>query len=1599
MAYTPPAVLTPARRWQRRSAFALIPALIAGVVGLGVAQSATAATGAVGSLSLVVVSDGSAPFDGDANAAGRDSGPSNGLVRTHDTMSYRWDYSVATPGDVTFTQELPNGLWTDASAAACVGGAAAISADRHTLTCTLPNRLVGSGSYTVSAVVSGTAANGTLLQTSVSADTVTSNQVSTTVTAATAMDVSMVQAGLPIQKAGPGAFAATQGWAFYQDVELYAPIDATNGIRGRQAIQSPLTFTVTPPATMTTAVISDCRAMAYSESEPLPTGGTEKTTNQIKESGTWTCSQPGGPGTPITVTVTGADSTLDVYPTLNKLLAPVAQGKAYFGVGRVVWWVSDTQFGPGIENKATTRLESFDPVGIDGGSNYGDGYAPGQDPNDTSCVTAFPNESIAANCVNTVVDTKLQKFNVLSLEISKDTTSTALFPGASGLSSGDGPGLPGQTFGASWIVANPNVSGVDFHDATSCVKWDPALVTIDASVKPNLTTGYIIEYGTTPYANNDERRNGPCGIAGNGDPSWFSSVAAAGGESQVTAIRVTRTTPLPGGGIGTVIRLQFGMKRTAAAIPVGTSVPLYGSAWAQEVGLVPSYYNENVHTNSIGGNRLIAADALVRASTDWDAATGSPGTTHQITVQPTVTSTPGGVAKNTQLQVQLPNPCVSYLVGSAPMAPSVIPADLGPDGVACTADDGAGQLLTFALGDLPENVQPAALNFQVVLSSRTPAPTTAKIVTTIASESDPTRAAVRTSTDTILLNSPAEFTVMKTASTAAALSNRPFDYTVSWANRMNFSAGRTSVVDVLPFPNDPRGSTLFGSLSIDTIDASAGVTVEYSTMNPTLALSALATDASGDTGAFNWSSTPNPNATVIRFVQADLPSGAYSSAVVRVIPQGVLYGGSLVNDLYSKASALEGNVTGVGRVTVPAAVSASLSATLATTTNSYAAPGDVLKYTATIQNTGNATLSGLNLAPAEGMIGDPANLSISCPTGPVASGAKVTCTLTYPVTQADLDRGNVKFAINAVAIAPDATEVSAKTAQLDVRAAVAASLRVTGSANPTVVSGADEPITFTYVVENTGNVTVSSIALQQVSFTGSATPSALDCGSASLLAPGQTATCTATYVSTQADADSASLVQRVRAVGTNPALAAVQSPETSVTVAVGSTAALSFVSSVSSNQMSAAKQQLTFTYSITNTGTKTLRNIGVEQLRFTGSGTAPAVTCDAGAASLAPKAEAVCTATYTVTQADIDARTIVQETRAYGSELARALTYSEPELDEIVSTAVAALQVAPVASNAEATEAGKTVSVDYTVTNVGAASANTIALAVESFTGSDTAPTATCAQPALALTPGAATTCTVTFVVSLNDLDAGEPLLLDVTASAVELGTDVTITQQAEQVSVPVTQRPELTLAHVATPNKNVVEGDTVQFTFEMTNTGNVTLTEPEPVSELFTGTDGPLDVDCAAVEASLAPGASTSCVADYVVAHDDMLLTSITDAAVAFALDPRGDLVQSVSVTAEALIKVTEPTVDPIEPTPTPTPTPTNTPTASPTGQPSPDVSPVDPAPTGAPSPTATASTKAMESLSKTGGAPAPTGLAMLLLLAGCVAVLARRKQAARAE
>jgi len=311
---------------------------------------------------------GTTPFDA-AAGAGNDTSASDEIVRTNDTVAYKvgiryeGDASQTNP-TITFT--LPEGEELVSLPPFCLSGSSVTPASlgapvlplsstsyldlgQQTVVCRVAGENPGTAlDYTFAAKVRSEVPNGVALgpiTAAAASDQVTtpvvSNEVAHIVSAAAKYDLSKRNASTT-DNSGP-LYQATQACAFDNArscmlVSFPLTITAPNNAKGVSPLVStvadPITFTddISPNAfygagTTSTAAwlaaadpltkyaprLVSCNVLATSGNAlPAKSGGG---TTAVSNSGTVTCAQPGGLGTPVEVSIVGADMSAYSVPT------------------------------------------------------------------------------------------------------------------------------------------------------------------------------------------------------------------------------------------------------------------------------------------------------------------------------------------------------------------------------------------------------------------------------------------------------------------------------------------------------------------------------------------------------------------------------------------------------------------------------------------------------------------------------------------------------------------------------------------------------------------------------------------------------------------------------------------------------------------------------------------------------------------------------------------------------------------------------------------------------------------------------------------------------------------------------------------------------------------------------------------------------------------------------------------------------------------------------------------------------------------------------------------------------------------------------------
>ena len=203
------------------------------------------------------------------------------------------------------------------------------------------------------------------------------------------------------------------------------------------------------------------------------------------------------------------------------------------------------------------------------------------------------------------------------------------------------------------------------------------------------------------------------------------------------------------------------------------------------------------------------------------------------------------------------------------------------------------------------------------------------------------------------------------------------------------------------------------------------------------------------------------------------------------------------------------------------------------------------------------------------------------------------------------------------------------------------------------------------------------------------------------------------------------------------------------------TTGITLQKTVTETALSHAGETLNYSFLVTNTGSVPLAPVTIAETAFSGTGTPPVASCPAGASSLAPGASVTCTATYTVTQADINAGNVNNTATATGISPAGQSITSAPSSTTVSAGQYPAITVVKSATPSSFAAAGTTVDYSFLVTNTGNVTLAPVAITETAFTGSGTPPVASCPPGASSLTPRASETCTATYIATQADVDAG----------------------------------------------------------------------------------------------------------------------------------------------------------------------------------------------------------------------------------------------------
>jgi len=257
---------------------------------------------------------------------------------------------------------------------------------------------------------------------------------------------------------------------------------------------------------------------------------------------------------------------------------------------------------------------------------------------------------------------------------------------------------------------------------------------------------------------------------------------------------------------------------------------------------------------------------------------------------------------------------------------------------------------------------------------------------------------------------------------------------------------------------------------------------------------------------------------------------------------------------------------------------------------------------------------------------------------------------------------------------------------------------------------------------------------------------------------------------------------------------------------------LNLVKAAGETNFDAVGDILTYTYTVENTGNVLMSDLVVTDDKIA------AITCDVPAignndVNLDPTEIVTCTGSYMVTQNDLDAGEVTNIASADAVPAGGTLTPADDTVT-VDANQQPALETVKTATIVNFDNPGDITTYDYVVTNTGNVTITAPITVTDNLINNVTCP----ALPAGGLAPLASLTCTGTYTVTQSDLDNGSVTNL---ASA----SDGTTNSPQTSETIPADQDPALSIVKTALFTDFAAAGDVVDYKFEVTNTGNLTLT------------------------------------------------------------------------------------------------------------------------------------------------------------------------------
>ena len=313
------------------------------------------------------------------------------------------------------------------------------------------------------------------------------------------------------------------------------------------------------------------------------------------------------------------------------------------------------------------------------------------------------------------------------------------------------------------------------------------------------------------------------------------------------------------------------------------------------------------------------------------------------------------------------------------------------------------------------------------------------------------------------------------------------------------------------------------------------------------------------------------------------------------------------------------------------------------TTSSVSAAGQVVPYRFAVSNKGNVALTGITVTDPK------CDLAPAYVSGDSDADSKLDLSETWiyscshTVTQAELDAGgNLSNTVTA-----DSNESGPDTDTLVIPISQNPALSLVKSATPSTYSTVAQSISYSYLVSNSGNVRLAGpVTVADDKATVSCPALSTVGNNDGFLDPGESITCTASYAITQADLNNGSVTNTAKA-----SAGGTDSNEDSETVTAVQSPSLLLDKTASPISADAVGDVISYTYLVSNTGNVRLAGpVTVADDKATVS--CPALsTIGNNDGFLDPGESITCTASYTITQADLNNGSVTNTAKASAGEI------------------------------------------------------------------------------------------------------------------------------------------------------------------------------------------------------------------------------------------------------------------------------------------------------------------------------------------------------------